>query len=167
MWFAQTSDELLLNSTDYTYTTTSVDTGAAGAALGAMFAIYMFVWLAVAVIAIIAMWKIFTKAGQAGWKSIIPFYNMYVLLQIVGRPGWWLLLFFVPIANIVVSVIVALDLAKSFGRSELFGIVGLFLFSLIGYLMLAFGKDTYRGPAALAGATTPPPAAPTQTPAAG
>lgn len=163
MWFAQTSDELLLNSTDFTYQTTTVDDTSAGIA-AAILLVYGFVLLVVAVLSIIAMWKIFVKAGQEGWKAIIPFYNMYVLLQIVGRPGWWLLLYFVPVANIVVIIITALDLAKSFGRSEVFGIFGLFLFSLVGYMILAFGKDTYRGPAALGGGTTPPPAGPAQTP---
>lgn len=41
----------------------------------------------------VGMWKLFEKAGQAGWKALIPFYNLFILLKIVGRPGWWLLLF--------------------------------------------------------------------------
>lgn len=110
--------------------------------------VYLFIWLCVAIIAIIAYWKIFTKAGQAGWKSIIPIYNIYMVLKIVGRPGWWLLLLFIPFVNIVVTIVVAVDLAKSFGKSDLFGIVGLWLFSLIGHLMLAFGSAEYKGPAA-------------------
>ena len=39
---------------------------------------------------IASLWRIFTKAGQPGWAAIVPIYNIYVLLQIVGRPGWWL-----------------------------------------------------------------------------
>ena len=76
---------------------------------------------------------------------------MYVMLKIVGRPDWWLLLYFIPLANIVVSIIVSIDLARSFGKSDVFGVVGLFLFSLVGYCMLAFGKDKYIGPS-----VTPP-----------
>lgn len=48
---------------------------------------------------IIAMWRIFTKAGQPGWAAIIPFYNIYVLMKVVGRPGWWLILFLIPLVN--------------------------------------------------------------------
>ena len=95
------------------------------------------------VVLIAAYWKIFTKAGEAGWKSIIPILNNYVIIKIVGRPGWWLLLLFVPIANIIVSIILALDLAKAFGKDALFAILGLIIFSPIGYLMLAFGKAQY------------------------
>ena len=118
--------------------------------------VYLFFWLVVALIAIIAYWKIFTKAGEAGWKSIIPFYNIYTLLKIIGRPGWWLLLFFVPFVNFVISLVVAIDLAKSFGKSDAFGVIALWLFSLVGFLMLGFGSAEYKGPSASGGASSAP-----------
>ncbi|MCE7885116.1 MAG: hypothetical protein DYH08_14885 [Actinobacteria bacterium ATB1] len=122
------------------------DSAAAGFA--AMMFVYMLIWLVVAVLAIVATWKVFDKAGQPGWAAIIPFYNIYIMLRVIGRPGWWLILYFIPFANIVVSLIVAMDLAKSFAKSTVFGVVGLWLFSIIGMLMLAFGDATYVGPAA-------------------
>lgn len=91
------------------------------------------------------MWKIFTKAGKEGWAAIIPYYNYYVLLQIVGRPGWWLLLYLIPCVNIVIMFIVAMDLAKSFGKETGFAI-GLVLLPFIFYPILAFGDATYKGP---------------------
>ena len=100
------------------------------------------------VVVIISIWKIFKKAGKPGWAAIIPIYNMYVLLKIVGRPGWWLILYFIPIANIIFHLVVAMDLAKVFNKSKVFGIVLLWLFSFIGYLMLGFGKATYTPPTA-------------------
>ena len=129
---------------------TVVVTSDSGDATGAVIfsGVYLFFWLVVALIAIIAYWKIFTKAGEAGWKSIIPFYNIYTLLKIIGRPGWWLLLFFVPFVNFVISLVVAIDLAKSFGKSDVFGVVALWLFSLVGFLMLGFGSAEYKGPSA-------------------
>lgn len=108
---------------------------------------------------IVALWKIYVKAGHPGWKAIIPIYNLYILLKIVGRPGWWLVLYFIPIANIIVHLMVAMDLAKVFNKSKVFGIVLLWLFSFIGYLMLGFGKSTYTAPTAPS--TPPVPAAPT------
>ncbi|MFO0261358.1 MAG: DUF5684 domain-containing protein, partial [Planctomycetota bacterium] len=48
--------------------------------------------LALFALIIASLWIIFTKAGQPGWASLIPFYNLYVMLQIVGKPAWWLLL---------------------------------------------------------------------------
>ncbi|MFJ6671236.1 DUF5684 domain-containing protein [Actinosynnema sp. NPDC091369] len=104
--------------------------------------------LAIAIFMIAAVWKVFTKAGRPGWAAIIPIYNIYVQLKIVGRPGWWLILFIIPVVNIIISLIVAIDLAKSFGKGTGFGVVGLWLFGFIGYPMLAFGSATYRGPAA-------------------
>ena len=109
------------------------------------------IYLAIAVFGVVVFWKVFTKAGQPGWAAIIPIYNIYVLLKVAGRPGWWLILMLIPLVNIVVLALVSIDVAKSFGKDTVFGIVGLWLFSIIGYAILAFGDAQYRGPAALAG----------------
>ena len=100
-------------------------------------------WIGVAVLVVIGYWKIFVKAGQPGWAAIIPFYNIYILLKIVGRPGWWLVLMIIPLVNIVVSIIVAIDLAKCFGQGGGFA-VGLILLSVIFYAILAFGDFRYE-----------------------
>jgi len=105
------------------------------------------IWLAVAVVYIAAYWTIFTKAGKPGWAAIIPIFNYYVLLRIVGRPAWWLILMLIPFVNLIIFIIIMLDLARSFGRSTLFGI-GLILLAPIFFLILAFGSSRYVGPAA-------------------
>lgn len=92
-------------------------------------------------------WKIFEKAGKPGWAAIIPIYNVIVLLEIVGRPVWWILLLFIPIVNLVIGFLLALDLSRSFGHDLAFAL-GLFFLGFIFYPILAFGGDTYRGPAA-------------------
>lgn len=102
---------------------------------------------------LVAIWKVYVKAGQPGWKSLIPFYSMYILLKIIGRPGWWLLLYFVPVVNFVVLIINSIDLAKVFGRSTAFGVVALGLFPFVGYFILGFGKSTYTQPST---PTSPP-----------
>lgn len=142
--------------------TTSADPAATGAAL-AFFGFFWLFAMILAIVGIVAMWKIFTKAGKPGWAAIVPIYNYIILMEIIGRPTWWVVLFFVPLVQVIVMVITAIDLAKSFGKSEVFGVVGLVLFSLIGYLMLGFGDAKYVGPAAAEGTTpqsgaTPPPA---------
>ena len=120
---------------------------AAGGLMAVLFGSTMLmVILAMVAVAIIGMWKVFVKAGQPGWAILIPIYNLYILLQIAGRPGWWLILYFVPLANIIVAVIVAMDVAKAFGQSAAFGIILLFLLSGIGYLILGFGSARYLGP---------------------
>jgi hypothetical protein len=102
-----------------------------------------------ALLTIVMMWRVFSKAGQPGWASIIPFYNTYIMLKLVGRPGWWLVLFFIPLVNFVISIIVMIELAKSFGKGAAFGFFGLVVFSIIGLAILAFGSAQYQGPAAL------------------
>jgi len=118
------------------------------AALMAAMGVYMFVVSVVAILSIIALWKIFTKAGKPGWASIIPIYNYVVLFEIIGRPGWWVLLLFIPLVNVVILVIAMLDLAKSYGKSSGFAI-GLILLSTIFMLILGFDSSTYKGQGAL------------------
>jgi len=101
--------------------------------------------LAIAVILIAAMWKIFEKAGQEGWKAIIPLYNFYVLLKIVGKPGWWLLLCLIPFVNYVFVIWTYNMLSKSFGKDEGFT-VGLVLLGFIFLPILGFGPAKYLGP---------------------
>lgn len=97
-----------------------------------------------AIVGIVAMWKIFAKAGQPGWAAIVPIYNVIVLLKVINRPWWWLLLLLIPIVDIVFLIIMAVDLGKSFGKGGAWSFFLLILLSLIGYLILAFGKSEYR-----------------------
>lgn len=94
-------------------------------------------------------WRIFEKAGKPGWAALIPIYNAVVLLEIVGRPWWWVILFLVPIVNVIVGFIVMLDLSRSFGHDLAFAL-GLFFLGVIFYPILAFGSDSYQGPSVAA-----------------
>jgi len=116
---------------------------------GAML-IVVVIMLAVGLAVIAGCWKMLEKAGQPGWSILIPFYNAYVLLKVAGRPGWWLLLYLVPLVNIVIAALVAIDIAKAFGQSAVFGFVLNFLLGGIGYLILGFGDYRYQQPKALA-----------------
>jgi hypothetical protein len=138
---------------------TTVQIDAAGGLAWGTFAL---IYLAFLVVYAIGAWKMYEKGGHPGWACLIPFYNTYILLKIVGRPGWWLILFFIPFVNFVIWIIVALDLAKSFGKGTGFAI-GLIFLSLIFIMILGFGDDRYVGPAAapggmaMGGSTPPPP----------
>ncbi len=101
--------------------------------------------LAIVVFYIAAGWKIYQKAGQPGWASIIPIYGAYILLKIVGKPGWWLLLYFIPLVNIVYFVWTYNMLSKSFGKDEGFT-VGLLLLGFVFWPILGFGSAKYLGP---------------------
>jgi hypothetical protein len=153
---------------DYSSSTDLTDAQAAG--LAAMMGVYWLVMMVLAVVLLIAMWKIFTKAGKPGWAAIVPIYNIIVLLEVVGRPVWWIVLLLVPFVNIVIGFMLSFDLAKSFGKGAGYAL-GLIVLPYLFYPMLAFGSSTYVGPAAAVATPAPyyppqqaPPGYPPQQP---
>lgn len=107
-------------------------------------AIVSVIYLAIIVIVLVSLWKIFSKAGQPGWASIIPFYNTYVLLLIAGKPGWWLILMLIPGVAFIFGILMSVGLAQNFGKGTGFAI-GLILLPLIFLPILAFGDAQYQG----------------------
>ncbi len=101
---------------------------------------------AIGILVIVAEWMIYAKAGKPGWAVLIPFYNIIVLLEIIGKPWWWLLLLFIPGANIVFGIWMTNLLSKSFGKEEGFT-VGLIFLGFVFYPILGFGEAKYIGPA--------------------
>ena len=97
--------------------------------------------IALSIFMFVSMWKLFKKLGKPGWAGIIPIYNMYVLCCEVGqKPIWYLLLFFIPIANIYAGFVIYDAVAKKFGKDTIYTIGMLFL-PFIFIPMLAFGKN--------------------------
>ncbi len=123
------------------------DNGAGAAVAAAMGLVVLLVELVLIVAVIAGMWKMFEKAGKPGWAAIIPIYNIIVLLEVVGKPIWWVVLFLIPCVNIVASIIIALDVARVFGKSAGYG-VGLILLPFVFYPMLGFSNAKYLGPIA-------------------
>ncbi|MEX2552587.1 MAG: DUF5684 domain-containing protein [Actinomycetota bacterium] len=105
---------------------------------------FWLIWLAVVIVTIAGMWKTFEKAGKPGWAAIIPIYNIYVILQLIGKPWWWLLLLLIPLVNIILIFVIYIALAKAFGKGAGFG-VGLALLSVIFFPLLGFGDAQYQG----------------------
>lgn len=97
-------------------------------------------------------WKVYEKAGEPGWSSLIPLYNLFILVRIAGKPWWWFLLMFLPVVNIIAAVLLHLALAARFGKGLLFGL-GLAFLGVIFFPILAFGKAEYQS-------SVPSPAAP-------
>jgi hypothetical protein len=95
------------------------------------------------ILAVIGMWKVFAKAGKPGWAAIIPIYNIYTVLLLIGKPWYWLLFMLIPLVNLVFLFIISFELAEHFGKSKLFG-VGLVLLAPIFYLILGFDESKYR-----------------------
>ena len=95
------------------------------------------------VLMFVSIWHIFKKSGKPGWASIIPIYNSLIWLEISERPTWWIILLFIPIVNLVVSIIVNESLGKKFGKSSAFGALGLSFLPFIFYPILASPKTKY------------------------
>lgn len=110
-------------------------------------AVFWIVWFAIFIFEIASYWRVFEKAGKPGWASIVPIYNALVMLQIIGRPWWWILLGLIPVVNIIIGIIMIFDLARSFGRGVGFAFGILFL-GAIFIPILAWGDAEYQGPAA-------------------
>ena len=119
-----------------------IDAAAKGAAAGV--GIMALVYWALVIVIIVGMWKVYTKAGKPGWASIIPIYNVIVLIEIAQRPLWWIILFFIPFVNIIMAIIISIDIAKGFGKDIGFGI-GLAFLPFIFYPVLGFGSSQYQG----------------------
>lgn len=114
--------------------------------LGIAFIILFSVFaLALTIFIIASKWKIYEKAGEEGWKAIIPIYNTYILIRIVGKPDWWILLMFIPIVNIVYIIWIYNMLSKSFGKDEGFT-AGLLILGIVFFPILGFGSAKYLGP---------------------
>jgi len=105
------------------------------------------VYLAIIILVVVGGWKMFVKAGQPGWAILIPFFNYYIICKMVGRPGWWVILLFIPIVSLVMLIILMNDLSKSFGRG-VGTTIGLVLLTFIFIPILGFGSAEYHGPSA-------------------
>jgi ABC-type sulfate transport system permease subunit len=111
-----------------------------------IFGVLLIPMLIVWVISVVGMWKVYEKAGKPGWASIIPIYNVIVMLEIIGKPTIWLLFLLIPCVNIYFSITMINLLSKSYGQSEGFT-VGLIFLPFIFYPVLGFGNYQYLGPA--------------------
>src|SRR6266487_4027516 len=70
--------------------------------------------LLIALLLIVATWKVFTKAGQPSWASIIPIYNLYIWCIFVGRPWWWIFMILISLVLVRVAIILGIRLPKRF-----------------------------------------------------
>ena len=89
------------------------------------------------------MWKIFTKASKPGWACLIPIYNIFVMLDIAGKPAGWFILLLIPVVNLIVSILVLAGIATNFGKGGGF-VIGMIFLPIIFYPILGFGGAQYK-----------------------
>ncbi len=137
----------------------------------AVAAVFLIITLAGLVLITAAIWRILTKAGEKGWKSLVPIYNLIVIHKIVGMSNVWLLIdlmlcafgmilpfmkdsiLWIETTSFVISsaftlvyeIIIINKLCNVFGKGDGFKL-GTFFLPLIFIPILGFGKARYAPP---------------------
>lgn len=101
------------------------------------------------IMSVVAMWRLYDKAGQPGYLALIPGVNMVVFLKIIGRPAWHIVLFFIPIyGQLYLIPKVWIELCQSFGKRTLLDYVLVVLLNGLYIFNLGLSYETrYVGPA--------------------
>ena len=95
----------------------------------------------------ISLYGVFQKAGEAGWKALVPGYNFVVWCQLIGRPSWWALLLLIPIVNIFIAAGMNVDMARSFGKYNFWYAALAVIYAPIAFFLLWFkAENKYDGP---------------------
>lgn len=122
-----------------------------GAIAGALVSLWVIIGIILYAIDVIGYWKLFTKAGEEGWKSLIPIYNLVILFKISSLSPWLILVClanFIPfvgwVAWLVVVILQKINIARNFGKSGWFAF-GLVIMPSIFYLILGFDSSVYEG----------------------
>lgn len=104
--------------------------------------------IAVCVILVIAQWKLFVKMGEPGWKAIIPFYNIYTMLELAGYPGLLVLLVLVPgfgsLAVVVIMIMAWISIGEKFGKSIGWIVGFMIILNMYGFPYLAWSDDEFN-----------------------
>ena len=105
------------------------------------------VYLAVIVLVIAGMWKLFVKAGKPGWAAIVPIYNIIVMHEIAGRETWKIILLFIPLVGLYFAITLNVSLAKSFGKRGIGNYLAMIFLSFIFIPVWGFSDEVrYEGP---------------------
>ncbi len=133
-----------------------------GLIVGGMLLCTVAIGFAVAAFTLAGLWKMFVKAGQPGWFALVPFYNLYLLVQMVGLPVVWFyyfviltavgsvippIAFFTSIGTLVLSYYLVRMIHRAYGQNDdvVNVIISLFLPFILTY-RAGFGPAQYLGP---------------------
>jgi signal peptidase I len=105
-----------------------------------------YIWIVFGLLVIIGLYRLFEKAGEKGWKAIVPIYNIYVWLKIIQRPWWWLILTLIPGVGFLMIMIMSVQLSKAFGKTSFMNLLLAAFFPFLYLPYLGFSKDvTFKG----------------------
>jgi hypothetical protein len=111
---------------------------------GGRIAVSTLIGLTISVLSFVSAWKVCVKTRQPGWIFLVPILNLYMLLKVTGKPGWWMILYVIPGVNVIAHALVNIALARTFKLGRLFGL-GLAFLPMVFLPILAFGDATYGG----------------------
>ncbi|MEI6885604.1 MAG: signal peptidase I [Bacteroidota bacterium] len=113
--------------------------------------LYLILTVLFTIASIVGMWGIFTKAGEAGWKILVPFYNFYIWLKIIRKPLWWYIFLLIPFINVFVILLMIVEILKCFKHYGLLQQAGGVLFPFAYLPWLAFSPaEKFHDPSTLA-----------------
>ncbi|WP_425864958.1 DUF5684 domain-containing protein [Arthrobacter sp. TWP1-1] len=133
---------------DSYYNESTMDPAAVTGLIVMMTFIYLLIFAVAFVVSGLVWAGAFSKAGHAKWKAYVPFYNMWILVKMAGRPESHFWLLFIPYFNIYMQIVIMNDIAKSFGKDTGFT-VGLIFLPVVFAAILSYGDARYLGPAYL------------------
>lgn len=96
----------------------------------------LYVWLA------LTLYVIANKTDtRNSWLAWIPIANLYLMCKVAGRSGWWTILFFIPLVNLVLGVIIWMEIARARNQPSWMGILMIIpIVNLIILGILAFSE---------------------------
>lgn len=132
-----------MNSNYYVDTSYGYNAATTSGLVGGMLIFMALMWIisiGLSIFMVVTMWKVYRKLGKQGWECLIPIYNIYVLCEVIGKEWWYILLLFVPFANIYAMYVIYDGIAKKFGKETGFTI-GMMFLPIIFFPILAFSKS--------------------------
>ncbi len=88
-------------------------------------------------------YKLVEKAGISGWKMLIPFYNLVLLVQLTGRSYWWYLWLIMPFINVFTFMLLLIEFIKGFNKYSMLDQVLVSLFPYIYLPWLSFQTQAW------------------------
>lgn len=96
---------------------------------------------------VVGFWLLFEKAGEKGWKAVVPFYGVIVALKLIDRPWWWIFYLMIPVIGQVIGLFVYADIYKAYGKNQLVELVVGAILPFLYVPYIGFDKSVrYVGP---------------------
>lgn len=118
-------------------------------ALMPLMTVFLVLALVLLVFQLWLFYQLFEKAGQAGWKALVPIYNMVIFLRLGGFSGWWIAINLLPLVGqlifSIILILVAYNITLNFKKPAWYILIYLF-FQIVWEALLVFDKTATWDP---------------------